>query len=297
VSIVAREVARPEAYAGHVVVDVWTTQALQQGVGLQIASESLEAVRAEVVLELDLLQSQLEKHQEFLALALPRFISRQLETSRARAAIGAHFSKKVDSHPLLPTVRVKGDYLSLGPEPPGAVDAVQRYLDVETSDRAMDSVLTSSTYPELLLLPFAVAAVLVLAWLLPVRPWAIGSVGGALLMLIAIALRPVRQVGFRATLRQTPAVVSAGLLWIATFGIAYATCALVWPGTLGKDVPSLGYAFLVSTGLGVAGGILGENPTGIARIVAHIQLLMFLSGLAGVVLLLLRIERNVRRRG
>jgi hypothetical protein len=97
--------------------------------------------------------------------------------------------------------------------------------------------------------------------------------------------------------RQTATLATVGFFGIGVFGVAYAVCALLESDALGESIATLGYPFLVSTGVGVAGGILGGNPRGAARIIAHIQLLFFLSSLIGVAAVLFRIDRGVRRRG
>jgi hypothetical protein len=66
------------------------------------------------------------------------------------------------------------------------------------------------------------------------------------------------------------------------------------PSTPGAaHIVSLGYRFLVSVALGVSVGVLGSIPTA-AALIAHVQLLIFLMGLVGVVALLLRIDTNLR---
>jgi hypothetical protein len=296
VNVVVRQ--EESRYDRRLIVDLWTELKARQEVSLRQAVDTLKAASEEVAFELGLLSHQeLKVYEEFLMVKLPKFVARQLGTSgRARVAVGACWSRDRPARDPLPTVQLNGTHLVLGPEPPGAVDAVQRYLQEETGDGAKDAAGGSPRYRAPRWIPFAMAAALVVAWALPLKPWSVAFVGGIAALLIVLALLPAREIGFSATLRQTTTMAALGLFWIAAFGVAYATCALLSPGSLGSGITALGYPFLVATGLGVAGGILGENPTGAARIVAHIQLLLFLSGLVSVLAILLRIDRAVMRR-
>jgi len=102
-------------------------------------------------------------------------------------------------------------------------------------------------------------------------------------------------VGFKSILGRTSIVTTFGFYGIVVFGLIYAVFALTNSEALGQTA-TLGYPFLVSTSLGVAGGLLGEAK-GPVRIVIHIQLLLFLSGLMAALLILIRVRRDVGTRG
>ena len=121
------------------------------------------------------------------------------------------------------------------------------------------------------------------------------SVSIAIGVLMGWALWPARNLGFRRVAQQGVTLVTFGFFGIGFFGILYATCALLSDEAFGH-VTRLGYPFLFSTSLGVAGGVLGE-PKGFARVLTHIQLLLFMSALISVIAVVLGIERNVRRQG
>lgn len=285
------------------VIDLWTHRPRSTSSDIQQASEALDIVRKEVAEQIDLgddirLPWSLRREQEFLEVKLPRFVARHLSIPNARARIAPHLER--DEYRYmgpLPTLQVTRGTLRLGPEPPGAVEGVRRFLDEETSEKATDAILTSHRYHRWSWVPVAMAGLLVLTWCFPLRPWSVALVAGLLLGLMILAVLPARDVGWRQILRKTTVVAALGFFGIGVFGVAYAVCALTSEDALGRHVTRLGYPFLVSTGLGVAGGILGDNPTGVARILAHVQLLLFLSGLIGVVAMLLRIDRGVRPRG
>jgi len=269
------------------------------GSEIQRAAEALENVRKQIDAHLGVdvdTDLELKKGQEFIEIGLPRYVARHLDTGRAKAAITSHLRTSARRQESVPSLEVAGRSLKLGPETEGTIDAVRRFLDEETSEAAKDALLATSPYERLSWIPIFMAALLVVTWAFPLRRWTILMFAFLLLALMGLAVTPARDVGWRTTLRQSRTIAALGFFGIGVFGIAYSVCALVSEEALGH-VTRLGYPFLVSTGLGVAGGLLGDNPRGAALVIAHIQLLLFLGGLIGVVATLLRIERAVRQRG
>ena len=64
---------------------------------------------------------------------------------------------------------------------------------------------------------------------------------------------------------QCRTVATFGFFEIGIFGLLYGSCALAACDKALNNEParsSLGYLFLVATGLGIAGGIIGDNPVG-----------------------------------
>jgi len=302
VNVFVRSEAKSETEMG-LVIDLWTDRPRSTSSDIEQAAEALDIVRKEIAEQIDLgddirLPWSLKREQEFLEVKLPRFIARHLNTENVRARITPHLKRDEYYYmERLPTLQAIRGRLRLGPEPSGAVDAVRGFLDEETSEKATESILRSSRYHRWSWVPIAMAGLLVLTWCFPLKPWSVALVASLLLGLMTLAVFPARDVGWRKIFRKTTAIAALGFFGIGVFGVAYAVCALISDDALGRHVTRLGYPFLVSTGLGVAGGILGDNPTGAARIIAHVQLLLFLSGLIGVVAMLLRIDRGVRARG
>jgi hypothetical protein len=130
----------------------------------------------------------------------------------------------------------------------------------------------------------AIAAVLVIAWLLPFVSWAIVTVGVVSTMLFLLVLVAHRDLSLRALTR--PGVLAALVMYaIALFTVAYAALELRQPDSIQTDGSghpgSLGVAALVATSMGIAGGEVGAQVRQGARVVAHIQLLLVIGALAG----------------
>jgi cation transport ATPase len=151
--------------------------------------------------------------------------------------------------------------------------------------------------------PVLMAAVLVATWWIKFeRDEATNLINIAAVVLFLIVLFLLGayqrfQNNPRATFDDSSTSISFAFLIIGLFGAAYALCEVFGPTSLLPSNPEfhyLGYAFLMSTSIGIAGGILGE-PGVWPRIIAHIQLLLFLSGLALVFARLLRLEVRSRR--
>ncbi len=283
-------------------VDLWIERRSSAASEIMSAIEALNTVRKQVGTELQVAREEdLRKEQEFLEIRLPHFTARHLDTNRAKAAIAQHLMRKHTIGDALPSLRVAGNRLTLGPEPNGVIDAVLAYLRHETSEEAKEAILVSR-YGSRFWLPLVMAGVLLLAWGLPLRLWSVAFTAGLLLVFMFLAVRPAVDVGWQTTFRDATTVATFGFFGIGIFGLLYAGCALAGcDKALNSETArsSLGYSFLMATGLGIAGGIVGDNPVGEptswARIIAHIQLLLFLTGVLGVVALLLRIGRGVAR--
>jgi hypothetical protein len=287
-------------YFTPVVADIWTAGNSNTPDEIREAEEALENVHKQLESSLGLTYHwALKKEVEFLEIRLPRFVAEHLHTSRAEAAIMSRLARLRDNYKFkgsLPSLHVVGTSLVIGPEPEGVVDAIRDFLDKETSERAKSLLLQSQAYRRMPWMPIFMAGLLLLTWALPLRIWSVVLVAILQLLILAIVMFPVRNVGWRTALRRTGTMATAGLFGIGAFGIAYSICALISDTDLGH-VTRLGYPFLVATGLGVSVGILGENPNGAARVIAHVQLLLFLGGVIGAVAVLLRIDRNVGQRG
>jgi hypothetical protein len=280
---------------GVLVIDLWTEGSGDLPGELQRAENALDIVCQQIQARLGLNGYgvySVEKKQEFVELKLPSSIARNLPADRAKAAIWVHRAPSAPyvSGEKLPTIQVAGNWLRLGPEHPGAIDAVSKYVRQEVGGRVRRRHPDTQTHGGWFWVPVLMVVSMLFAWALPLRVWSLVFIACVLMLLMIVAVFPARREG-RSWFGQAPIVTSLGFFGIGAFGIAYSICQLVDGKALG-DVSALGYPFLVSTGLGVAGGVLGDSPRGAARIVAHIQLLLFLGGLAGVFAILLRIARN-----
>src|SRR6266576_49930 len=296
VSASVGKTSEPNLYV--LIIDLWADLTRAQGLNLHLAVESLKAALKQVMSQCSSLVHEVtQPEQVYMSVRLPTRLARQLRTSdRAKVALGPRLPQDKFSQ-VATTVGLDGNQLTLGPEPPRTPADVETWLTDETRDHTKHVIPESSPSRKRALIPIAMAAVLVGAWALPLRTWSVATLGAVVAVLITLALFPACETGLGATLRQTSTIAALGLFWIAVFGIGYATCELLSPGSLGVSVTRLGHPFLVATALGVAGGLVGnDNPTGAARILAHVQLLLFLGGLVGVLAILLRIDLNVRRR-
>lgn len=148
------------------------------------------------------------------------------------------------------------------------------------------------------LIPILMAATLVATWGIRFQYeqtadiMQIAAVVSLLTILFVVGAYKTVHQNWRTTFNDTSASISFAFLVIGLFGAGYALCEVFIPGSLNKDqlkVVYLGYPFLLSTSIGIAGGIFGE-PTRAPQIIAHVQLLLFLTGLALVFARLLRLE-------
>jgi hypothetical protein len=277
------------------VVDFWVTGRSASVTELSRAAEALSVVRERLGVQLKLIFEGLKVHQEFLELGLPKFLASNLDTAHLTAAL-LSLLPPYFGNGLLPSVRLAGTKLLIGPEPEGVINSAVKFLKQEASTSSGDAALDSGHSPLRRWIPLVTAGLLLMSWFFPLRRWSVMLFAVLFMTIMAIVVSPVLEFGWRVTLRQTSTIAAAGFLGIWFFGILYAICALVSDSELGH-VERLGYPILVSTGLGVAGGILGDNPHGAAQVVAHVQLLLFLGGVVSLIVALLRISRAVRERG
>jgi hypothetical protein len=129
----------------------------------------------------------------------------------------------------------------------------------------------------------------VLTWAVPLAWWATLLFAALFCAIGALAMNEYRLRIDRAI----PAIVTS-LLAIALFGISYAIIGLAAGGeALGVDrSPQLGEAFLIATSLGIAGGLLDNDDLALGtKLLAHIQLLLFLTALVAAVATVIRTRR------
>ncbi len=274
------------------VVEVWTSRARAMPEDIEAAANALGAAVRVLSAKLNLEYTDLRKEQEFIEVWLAPFIVSRLQPTFANATL-ASYSKSRRAEDL-PTVRVDGDRLKLGPEHDGAIQAVVRYLQAMTDEVRRDSFLSARPYSLAKFAPLGLAILLVLSWALPLTTLSVTAFAISFIAIAGAALFPAYVAGWDIVFRQPSTIATTTFFGIGMFGVLYAMCALAGDEQLGH-VTSLGYPFLVATSLGVAGGVLGENPTGAARVIAHIELLLFLSGIAGLIAMLLRIDRHTRK--
>lgn len=274
-------------------VDLWIEGSRSSTAEIEAATDSLESMRKRLDGILKLSPYELEVKQEFLEVKVPRLIYRNFDTTSAKAAIRTHLTGN-NRFEEIPSLQAAGTMLKIGPEPCGTVKAVVSFLKQETGEKSKEAVSRTSNRQRWM--PFLMAALFLATWALPLRVWSVILVAAIQIVILAIVVIPAFNVGLRVLFRQTAIVATGTLFMIGVFGVAYSCCALTGDKALGH-VTHLGYPFLVATSLGVAGGILGDNPTGFARILAHLQLLLFLGGIIAAIVALLRIDRTVRRPG
>ncbi len=116
------------------------------------------------------------------------------------------------------------------------------------------------------------------SWSLPLNWWSVGFGWGGVLGVTAV----FAAAQLTGRLRTVAAVASAAVLSIAIFGLVYATL-LVQHELLPKAAwgQRLGRAFLLSVGVGATAGTFDEPLRDALRVVAHVQLLLFVGGTAG----------------
>lgn len=274
------------------VVDVWTSRPRAMPEDIEEAANALGAAVKVISAKLNLVYTDLRKEQEFIEVWLAPFIVSRLQPEFASATL-ASYSKSRRAEDL-PTVRVDDDRLKLGPEHDGTIHAVVQYLQAMTDEVRRDTFLSAPPYSFTKLAPLGLAFLLVFSWALPLTTLSVTAFATLFIAIAGAALLPAYSVGWDIVFRQPSTIATATFFGIGMFGVLYAMCALSGDEQLGH-VTSLGYPILVATSLGVAGGVLGDNPSGAARVIAHIELLLFLSGIAGFVTLLLRIDRQTRK--
>lgn len=282
------------------VIDIWTERQRSNDLAEAILRCSAAMEQARKVCESALGcwgDKKLVVREEFLDVRLPRLMAHGLNSDHVRAAIRANLRSMAPLYPdELQTVSLRDRRLRIGPESSGIVEAFRSFLKDLIGDTPREAGVPTENLGFRKWIPLFMAGAMILSWGLPLAWWSIAVFAVVHFTLAAWLIWPSKDIGLRKLFRQSGVLISTGIFGIGAFGLAYAVCALVSDEALGH-VSRLGYPFLVSTGLGVAGGILGDNPRGAARIIAHIQLLIFLGGLAAIAAVILRIDRATRNRG
>lgn len=230
---------------------------------------------------------------EFIDLRLPNAIRGALDDDVVRSALRAQsldlrgaFTSSVASHSQM--------RLSVGPEGPGAILAVARY--VEERLRAVSyGVFDSKAYRRLLLVPPTMAACLVLSWFLPLNwpstlAW-FGLFAVPLGIVVATLWRKVPPRHFFLRARTGSALF---FFVIAAFATAYAAADLFDPNVLASDGAKnvgLGNAYLVATGITFTAGVLTAPLKGLGLQIAHVQMIVFMATIVNVAIAILRLER------
>jgi hypothetical protein len=297
VHLVAKVLKSPSASAGLVLgfvvlVNLWVEIGrMATARTISDAEGALEAVREQVSISLcaasDLNQEwSLSIRQEFAYIRLPT--RRQISTQNLWSAL-ASLLLTGRREVSFPTLSIAGNTVRFGPEPLGAIDALRKFLAQERmGGDARDPTKPSHSA---WIAPLSLAGLMLLAWLVPISWPSVLLTSLLLAGMFAYQVQHTLAFGRRGWWERPPVVSSLGLFGIAVFGLGYAFCWLRDPNAL-PDAHSLGYAFLVSVGVGVAGGVIGDHaPAGSARVLAHIELLLYLGGIAAIVALLLNLRR------
>lgn len=236
-------------------------------------------------------QAKLSLSQEFVITKLPRWLEVTLTTDIAAAGLG-------DALQPQSTVAVSNGILSLGPEDEGTLDRLQKYLTKQFRAAREGERLDRIAKPSALYAPWTLVVLLLGTWFLRLESLTLLVAAIAMTIPIGImALQAWRSTGWRLYLLRPGAVTAIALYFICLFGVAYGICAL--PGiaqTPPIQTERLGNSFLIATSMGLAGGVVGDSLSGLALRVAHVQLLLFLSGLTLLIAKVLRIDALLRDR-
>jgi hypothetical protein len=300
---VKAHILREGEEAGIVItVDLWVERPHADPAAIDAATSALELIVSEIERQLDptgrLRVWPVLRQQEFAILRLRGSSRRTLANGRARNVLGALMAPSNDDSADLPSVRLDGGTLCVGPEPEGAIEAVKTLLRQEQS---ADSASAPTGRAEISrywwIVPIAIAMAMLCAWRLSISGFSISCYFALLTVLLGVSLSPAPKFGWRQWLARPPVAATIGFAGTGLFGLGYALCWLFDHHSL-QDANSLGYAFLASLGIGIAGGVIGDHaPAGAARVLAHVQLLLYLGGVAGIIALLLNIQRATAPRG
>lgn len=299
VNVLVRYLAPTNGDGYGLLVDLWGEARGASGRAIERLTVAFESVKRELIHAVgDLRFNELKTEQEFIRVRLPKPVADNLRSeARAPYAIGAYLESD-KSRRLTPTI--VGQELMLGPEASGVVAAVRRFLDAEAIETRLDG---RDSQHDTNFFDRKVAGSAVMLAVLLVRTWwqpldveslIMNGVLASVVMATAMMLSSGR--GLRGKLSQAGVAASLGFYSVHAFGTAYAICELLQPGSLGAGIHKLGYAFLLATGVGIAGGVIGDSPTGFARIVAHVQLLLFIGGVGSIIAVVLRIRADMVRR-
>lgn len=189
--------------------------------------------------------------------------------------------------------------LTFGPERAGAIMSASKYLEQCNDAAATDKIFNSEAYSWIPWIPLLMAVMLPLTWISPLK-WpdlAVWMFAYAVLMAAAVLPWLRGEVLGRYVFYRGRTVAAGFFFVVALFATAYAIAALFPGDPLGRPAPTqLGYAYLVSTGMTFTVGLLGGALSGSALIIAHVQMIVFLSAVGTAAATIFQIERNTRSR-
>jgi hypothetical protein len=221
---------------------------------------------------------------EFAFVELPTWLESSLTADIATVAVRTHLVEAS-------TVSVSDGTLSFGPEHEGSLASLQRFLAKQykaaREGERLDRTAGASAMP----VPWILVALLLGTWFVKLGAVTLLAAGVAMTMPIGFLAWQARAIGWRLYLLRPGAVTAVALYSICLFGLAYGVCAI-----RATKAEALGNSFLIATSMGLAGGVVGENLTGAALRVAHVQLLLFLGGLSMLVARVLRIDALLKDR-
>ena len=230
--------------------------------------------------------------QEFLDIELPRRIpSPVYQPLQRKILLKSSQNKKID----FSTAEFTANRLRFGPENHGAIDSVVRYLRSIARERpsVTATVLDSKRYSWTRIVPVIMGASLVLTWFAPLTmSWAVWFFVFFAALLLASLMPVLRgEVGLREVFRRARVTSTFFFFVIATFATCYAVADLWQPHALGDGaMTSLGYPYLIATGITFTVGLIAGTLTGAALIIAHIQMLVFMASLVAAILAILNIR-------
>jgi hypothetical protein len=295
---------------GWLAVELWTEAPSSDAEALKHADDVLEEVFAElcVLIAATDEEARVQSHRYGGTLASPldrTDAAAQAEWFDARMFAGAVSPAQIQfflgatrrsGEPLV-TATYSGQRLKVGPEPaviPTVIDAARR-LESSMSRAARLRRQAQATAPRWswwYTLPLSPLFLMVVAWSLPLT-WAWMILLGTLLVgLFATTVWAYRRYVF------SKLVLGAALavFVLGGFGDAYAIDQLVERNPLGP-VAHLGYPYLVATGLAVVAGIVTPGSLhGAAKVVAHIQLLLFATFVGGAAAVLATVALHIEER-
>lgn len=230
----------------------------------------------------------LSVEQEFAFMELPRWLKSSLTAPVAAAALSG-----ISGAPS--TIVVLNGNLSLGPEDGGTLDRLQRYLAAQFSAAAKGLILDRAASWIEVYAPWTLVVLLLCTWLFYLQPLTLLATIIAMTVPMGMLAWQSRERGWRLYLLRPGAVTALALYSIGLFGVAYGICAL-YSMAANSRPERLGNSFLIATSMGLAGGVVGDALSGPALLIAHVQLLLFLGGLATLIARVLRIEALLRDR-
>ena len=195
-----------------------------------------------------------------------------------------HFLETLDeAGRAFPTASYKFGRLKVGPDVGSIATTIAgaRYLEGrDGTERGLRqrTVSQSPRWTWWYLLPLVPVAMMLAAWAIPLGYVGVGVVSGLLLAVLLVAI--VAHYRWELSVVVYGAVV--GVFVVGVFGSAFAIAALVQPEGA-WEMHRLGEAYLDSTAMSVGGVVTPGQPMGVAKVIAHIELLLFLTFVGGAV--------------